>query len=181
MQNPTWGWSQEAEIMIGAQAGCLIGWATEGPLINFQINHLSMLYEIRKLKPLYYINFYRLPFHCNIMYIVTLKLSKFVVFRVFWLNIFLFCVFLYRLIEKLNIFIFLKKYIFFLFIERKREKERVQRQRERDRTPGRCYTEYSAWHRAWSHDPEIMTWAKIKSQTHLTDWATQVPWKIECS
>ena len=34
-----------------------------------------------------------------------------------------------------------------------------------------------AQHGAQSHDPEVMTWTEIKSQTLncLTDWATQAP------
>ena len=41
-------------------------------------------------------------------------------------------------------------------------------------TPSRLYAEHRTQCRAWSHNPEIMTWAETRSQT-LTNWATQAP------
>ena len=43
--------------------------------------------------------------------------------------------------------------------------------RGRRRGTSRLLAEQKAWHRAWSQDPKIMTWAK---GWHLTYWATQV-------
>ena len=41
---------------------------------------------------------------------------------------------------------------------------------------GWLHAEHRAWGGAQSQDPEIMTWAEIKS--HLTNWTTQVP--LDC-
>ena len=61
-----------------------------------------------------------------------------------------------------------------LFWEKEKERERERerdwvgeglRERERLRIPSRLYALRGAWLRAVSHDPEVMTWAKIKSWT----------------
>ena len=59
---------------------------------------------------------------------------------------------------------FFKKDLFIL--EREREQERAGRGAER--ISSRLPIEYGAWCGAQSQDPEIMTWAKIKSQ--LINW-----------
>ena len=49
------------------------------------------------------------------------------------------------------------------------ELERVWAREEKQRRgTSRLYTEYGARWRAWSHDPEIMTWGEIKSQ--ILNW-----------
>ena len=74
--------------------------------------------------------------------------------------------------------------IFFYFREKgeqagERSRER-ERERERERLSSRLHTPQGAQLRAQSHDPGIITWAKIKSRTlNPTDWATQVP-REEC-
>ena len=63
---------------------------------------------------------------------------------------------------------FFKIWFFYL-----RERERMSRGRVRGRS--RLPTEQEAQCRAWSQDPEIMTWTKSWC---LTDWATQAPLTI---
>jgi len=69
---------------------------------------------------------------------------------------------------------FFFKILFIYLSEREREREQGKEQRQRDKqTP--CW----AWSLLWGsisrpHNPEIMTWTKIKSQCS-TDWATQAP------
>ena len=83
----------------------------------------------------------------------------------------------------LSDFVSLTLFIFILFFRRERERaymyrSGVERGRGRKKTFSNLHTQGRAQHRAWSHDPEIMTWAKIKSQTlnwlnHpgiMTDW-----------
>ena len=41
-------------------------------------------------------------------------------------------------------------------------------ERERERILGRLHAQWGAQHRAWSQDPEITTWAEIKSQ--MLNW-----------
>ena len=57
-------------------------------------------------------------------------------------------------------------FLFFGFLERERQREREER------ILSRLHTQHEAWHRAWSNDCEITTWAKIKSW-RLDHWATQ--------
>ena len=47
----------------------------------------------------------------------------------------------------------------------------------RNRWRGRRESQVDSWAHcwAWSHNPEIMTWAEIKNRTFITAWATQVP------
>ena len=57
---------------------------------------------------------------------------------------------------------FLKKSLTFLILER--ETEQTGRGAEGERESScRFYTKHRAQHRAWSHDPEIMTWTETKS------------------
>ena len=71
------------------------------------------------------------------------------------------------------------------FWEREREREREgecarvwgrDRDRGRARIPSWLHTQREVQHGAWSHHWEIMTWAKIKSQT-LNWLSTQAPWE----
>lgn len=65
-------------------------------------------------------------------------------------------------------FFFLRIYLFIW--ERVGENRRGGAEGENHK---RLPPEDRAWCRAWSHHPEMMTWAKIKSQT--LNWAIQVP------
>ena len=47
-----------------------------------------------------------------------------------------------------------------------------QRERETEDPKQGLRWEHRTWHRARTHEPEFMTWAKVR---HLQDWATQVP------
>ena len=72
-----------------------------------------------------------------------------------------------------KVFMALQFLVFFLFSFFKKDLFTYLRGRERERFRGaveegerissRLPTECGAWHGAWSHDPEIMTWAEIKS------------------
>ena len=59
----------------------------------------------------------------------------------------------------------------FVFVFRERERARARDSmckwlgRDRERGRERILSRIWAWHGAWSHNPEIMTWAEIKSQT----------------
>ena len=50
----------------------------------------------------------------------------------------------------------------------------IMGEEQRERISGRLHAEQGAWCRAYSKDPEIMTWAKGR---HLTDCAPQEPQK----
>ena len=58
---------------------------------------------------------------------------------------------------------YLKKYIY-LFIFRQRQRAFLGTGTEGERISSRLHTECGARLGAWSHDPEIMTWVKTKSQ-----------------
>ena len=64
------------------------------------------------------------------------------------------------------LFCFVLFFPYDLFIwEKEGEREnKGEGQREREKISSRFSTQLGAWQRAWSHDPEIMTWAKTKSQ-----------------
>jgi len=64
-----------------------------------------------------------------------------------------------------------KSFFFFFF---KREGERGEWVGEGERLLNRLHAQRGAQHRARSHNPEIMTWAEIKSRC-LTSWATRRP------
>ena len=53
-----------------------------------------------------------------------------------------------------------------------RERESMSSGQGRGRGRSRLLAEQGAWCRAWSQDPEIMTWAEGRC---LPDWATHVP------
>ena len=64
-------------------------------------------------------------------------------------------------------FFFFKKCLFIFSGSGERGRDR-DRDRKRERAPRRFHPQCEARHRAWTHDHEIMTWAKIKSQ--MLNW-----------
>ena len=69
------------------------------------------------------------------------------------------------------------KFIYLFFRQRERGRAQKQgrgRERGRERIPSRLHTGRRDWHRAQSHDCEIMTWAEINSQTPA-NWVMRAP------
>ena len=64
-----------------------------------------------------------------------------------------------------------QSFLVFVFLRRG---ERIW-QAEGERILNRLHSQHRACLWVWSHDSEIRTWAKIKSDTYLTNWATQLP------
>lgn len=56
--------------------------------------------------------------------------------------------------------------------ERKKEKDREEGRSGRERILSRFHVQHEPWPGAWSQDPEITSWAEIKSQ--MLNWSTQV-------
>ena len=78
------------------------------------------------------------------------------------------------------LFTYFFKDFFFLLRERKSACAHVctivgNGQKDRERIPNRFHAEHTAQIEAWSHNPQILSGAKLIRVRPLTHWATQVP------